>query len=70
MLTRGMEAHATQYARLLLDIYIKLNRESDNTAVKLTKRQPSIFYLGHAEMAPDRRPIGMVMVDEYNTSQT
>ncbi|RYE16423.1 MAG: hypothetical protein EOP45_17535 [Sphingobacteriaceae bacterium] len=59
MFTDGMAAYATrQYARLSLDKYIQSNRESDKTAVKLTKKKRSIVYLGNAEMSPNR-PIGI-----------
>lgn len=54
MLTKGIAAYATRkYARLLLDKYIQSNRESDNSAVKLTKGKPKMFCLSNAELAPN-----------------
>lgn len=59
MLPNGIAAYATkQYAKLNLDKYIQSNRESDEIAVEITQNQPSLIYMGGAELHPNR-PIGI-----------
>jgi len=54
-----MATYATrQYARLSLDTYIEGNRESDETAKRMTDNQPTLVYLGAAQM-PANRPFGI-----------
>lgn len=59
MMERGMAVYATRkYARLSFDKYVESYRASDNFAAQLTQKQPSIIYLGAAELAPNS-PIGI-----------
>lgn len=59
MMMRGMAVYATRkYARLSFDKYVESNRASDKYAAQLTQKQPSIIYLGAAQMAPNS-PIGI-----------
>lgn len=59
MMAEGMAVYATRkYARLSFDKYVESNRASDLYAAQLTKRKPSMIYLGAAEMAPNS-PIGI-----------
>ena len=59
LLPTGIAAFATrQYGRLMLDKYIQSNRESDETAKRITNNLPSLIMLGGAELHPSR-PIGI-----------
>lgn len=55
----GIAAFATKrYAKLGLQKYIESNREADKTAKRVTENQPSLVFLGAAELHPSR-PIGI-----------
>lgn len=59
MLRSGMATYARpKYARLSLDKYIQTNRAMDTIAKKITNNEPSIIYIGAAQMAPNS-PIGI-----------
>lgn len=55
----GIAAFATKrYAKLELQKYIESNRKVDEIAKKITQNQPSLIFLGGAELNPNR-PIGI-----------
>ena len=55
----GMDTFASRsYARLSFDKYVWTNKISDETALNLTKNQPSLIALGAVEMSPNS-PIGI-----------
>lgn len=59
MMTPGFAVYATRkYARLSFDKYVESNRASDQYAYQLTRGEPTMIYLGAAEMAPNS-PIGI-----------
>lgn len=59
MMTEGLGVYATRkYARLNFDKYVGENRAMDNFAASLTKKMPSIVYLGAAQVSPNS-PIGI-----------
>ncbi|XP_055302910.1 uncharacterized protein LOC129568699 [Sitodiplosis mosellana] len=59
MLQPGMEVYtARKYIRLNLDKHIEETRASDTIAAFLTRKLPSLIFLGAAQMAPNS-PIGI-----------
>lgn len=54
MTERGIDSYGTkQYTRIRLDQYIESNRIVDKTAGKLVNYQPSVVFVGAANIAPD-----------------